>query len=50
MVRNDGWKYYELFLLPFKDVHANSADIGLDYINFQKFDKNYTRIFHDHRA
>jgi putative ABC transport system permease protein len=41
----DGWKYYELFLLPFKDVHANSADIGLDYINFQKFDKAYTRIF-----
>ncbi len=43
---NDGWKYYELFLLPFRDVHANSADIGLDYINFQKFDKSYTRIFH----
>ena len=42
---DDGWKYYELFLLPFRDVHANSADIGLDYINFQKFDKNYTRIF-----
>ena len=42
---NDGWKYYELFLLPFRDVHANSADIGLDYINFQKFDKSYTRIF-----
>jgi putative ABC transport system permease protein len=41
----DGSKYYELFLLPFKDVHANSADIGLDYINFQKFDKSYTRIF-----
>jgi len=42
---NEGWKYYELFLLPFQDVHANSADIGLDYINFQKFDKSYTRIF-----
>lgn len=42
---NEGWKYYELFLLPFRDVHANSADIGLDYINFQKFDKSYTRIF-----
>jgi len=41
----EGWKYYELFLLPFREVHANSADIGLDYINFQKFDKNYTRIF-----
>ncbi|HEY2348361.1 MAG TPA: ABC transporter permease, partial [Puia sp.] len=43
--REDGWKYYELFLLPFKSVHANSADIGLDYINYQKFDKNYTNIF-----
>jgi putative ABC transport system permease protein len=42
---NEGWKYYELFLLSFKDVHANTADIGLDYINFQKFDKNYTNIF-----
>ncbi len=41
----DGWKYYELFLLPFKDVHANTSDIGLDYINYQKFDKNYTNIF-----
>ncbi len=42
---NEGWKFYELFLLPFRDVHANSADIGLDYVNFQKFDKNYTNIF-----
>jgi putative ABC transport system permease protein len=42
---NEGWKFYELFLLPFRDVHANSADIGLDYINYQKFDKSYTRIF-----
>jgi putative ABC transport system permease protein len=41
----DGWKYYELFLLPYKDVHSNAADIGLDYINYQKFDKNYTNIF-----
>jgi putative ABC transport system permease protein len=41
----DGWKYYELFLLPYRDVHANTADIGLDYINYQKFDKNYTNIF-----
>jgi len=41
----DGWKHYELFLLPYRDVHANTADIGLDYINYQKFDKNYTNIF-----
>ena len=44
-LQGDGWKYYELFLLSLKDVHANTSDIGLDYINFQKFDKNYTNIF-----
>jgi putative ABC transport system permease protein len=42
---NEGWKFYELFLLPFKDVHSHAADIGLDYINFQKFDQKYTGIF-----
>ncbi len=41
----EGWKYYELFLLPLKEVHAHAADIGLDYINYQKFDNNYTNIF-----
>lgn len=46
MTGGDGWKYYELFLLPLRDVHDHSADIGLDYINFQKFDRNYTRIFY----
>ena len=45
MADGDGWKYYELFLLPLRDVHANAADIGLDYINYLKFDRNYTRIF-----
>ncbi|MGN6637668.1 MAG: ABC transporter permease [Mucilaginibacter sp.] len=44
-LRGDGWKFYKLFLLPFKDVHAGSADIGLDYINFQKFDKKTTNLF-----
>src|SRR6202007_2396006 len=38
-------KFYELFYLPLKDVHANSAYIGLDYLNYQKFDKNYTALF-----
>ena len=42
---NDGWKHYELFLLPFRDVHAHAADIGLDYLNYQKFDNNYTDVF-----
>jgi putative ABC transport system permease protein len=41
----DGWKYYELFLLPLREVHDHSADIGLDYINYQKFDRNYTKVF-----
>jgi putative ABC transport system permease protein len=44
-LNGDGWKYYELFLLPLRDVHAHAADIGLDYINYQKFDSNYTNIF-----
>jgi putative ABC transport system permease protein len=41
----DGWKHYELFFLPLKDVHANAADIGLDYLNYQKFDKKLTNLF-----
>src|SRR6266542_6717721 len=45
MSLDNGWKQYELFLLPLKDVHANASDIGLDYLNHQKFDKNYTNIF-----
>jgi putative ABC transport system permease protein len=44
-LNGDGWKYYELFLLPLQDVHAHAADIGLDYINYQKFDSSYTNIF-----
>lgn len=42
---DDGPKYMKLFVLPLKDVHANSADIGLDYINYQKFDKKATNLF-----
>ncbi len=45
MEKNENWKNYELFLLPLKQVHANAADIGLDYINYQKFDKKYTNLF-----
>jgi putative ABC transport system permease protein len=43
--RNDSWKYYELFLLPLREVHAGASDIGLDFLNYQKFDKKYTNIF-----
>jgi putative ABC transport system permease protein len=39
------WKFYELFLIPFRDVHSGTSDIGLDYLNYQKFDKSYTNIF-----
>ena len=45
MADGDGWKFYELFLLPLKEVHAGATDIGLDYLNYQKFDKKYTNIF-----
>jgi len=44
-MNGDGYKYYELFYKPIKEIHANSADVGLDYLNFQKFDKNITNLF-----
>ncbi|GAB3961979.1 ABC transporter permease [Spirosoma harenae] len=44
-MREGNWKFYELFLQPLKDVHANSVQITHDYINYQKFDANYTYIF-----
>ena len=45
MTQGDDWKNYELFLLPLKSVHADASDIGLDNVNYQKFNKNYTNIF-----
>jgi putative ABC transport system permease protein len=45
MAQGDNWKSYEMFLLPLRKVHADATDIGLDYLNYQKFDKNYTNIF-----
>ena len=45
MAQGDNWKNYELFLLPLREVHAGASEIGLDYLNFQKFDKKYTNIF-----
>ena len=44
-IGGEGWKSYELFYLPLRDVHANAADIGLDYLNYQKFDKHLTNLF-----
>jgi len=45
MGEGDNWKHYDLFLLPLKQVHGGATDIGLDYLNYQKFDKKYTSIF-----
>ncbi len=45
LAENDRWKNYELFLLPLKEVHAGASDIGLDFLNYQKFDERYTNIF-----
>lgn len=44
-MKEDGWKYYELFLQPLADVHAKSTEITHDYINAQNFDRTYTYIF-----
>jgi putative ABC transport system permease protein len=44
-MKEGGWKFYELFLQPLSDVHAQSVDITHDYVNYQKFDKRYTYIF-----
>ncbi|MFD1145220.1 ABC transporter permease [Larkinella insperata] len=44
-IKNEGWKFYELFLQPLRDVHANSTNITHDYLNFHKFDRTYTYIF-----
>lgn len=38
-------KGYELFLQSLDQVHAGSTDITHDYLNYQKFDGAYTRIF-----
>ena len=45
MAEIDNWKNYEIFLLPLNAIHAGASDIGLDYINYQKFNKSYTNIF-----
>ncbi|TWR31367.1 FtsX-like permease family protein [Mucilaginibacter pallidiroseus] len=44
-IEGEGSKFYELFYMPFKDIHANSTEIGLDYVNFRKFDKKSTNLF-----
>jgi len=44
-MQGDNWKHYELFYLPLRDVHAHADDIGLDYLNYQKFDYKLTNLF-----
>ncbi|WP_352432898.1 FtsX-like permease family protein [Mucilaginibacter sp. PAMB04168] len=45
MPNNDSWKLYELFFTPISEVHASTTDVGLDYLNYQKFDKQSTNLF-----
>nr|WP_290939649.1 ABC transporter permease [Haliscomenobacter sp.] len=45
MSEGDNWKNYQLFLLPLQDVHDKASDIGLDELNYRKFDGTYTRVF-----
>ncbi|MDT3402765.1 ABC transporter permease [Mucilaginibacter terrae] len=44
-IKGDGWKQYELFYTPLRDVHAVTNDVGLDYLNYQKFDGQSTNLF-----
>ncbi|OOG76369.1 ABC transporter permease [Algoriphagus sp. A40] len=41
----EGAKGYKLFLQDLDQVHAGSTDITHDYLNYQKFDGAYTKIF-----
>lgn len=45
MSAGEGWKYYQLFLLPIREVHAGTTDFAIDRLNYMPFDKKYTRIF-----
>jgi putative ABC transport system permease protein len=45
MADGEGWKYYELFLLPLREVHSGTTDFAIDRLNYMKFDKRYTRVF-----
>jgi len=45
MAQDEQWKSYQLFLLPLKDVHAKATDIGLDDLNYRKFDHSTTQVF-----
>jgi len=44
-IKGDGWKQYELFYTALRNVHAATNDVGLDYLNYQKFDRQSTNLF-----
>lgn len=44
-MNEDNWKNYTLFLQQLPKVHSGSVNITHDYLNFQKFDSNYTYVF-----
>ena len=44
-MQEENWKFYTLFLQQLSNVHSGSVNITHDYLNYQKFDSNYTYIF-----
>jgi putative ABC transport system permease protein len=45
LAEEERWKMYQLFLLPMRDIHAKATDIGLDELNYRKFDYSTTHTF-----
>jgi putative ABC transport system permease protein len=43
--RDDINKQYQLFFTTLKENHGGTADVGLDYLNFRKFDQKSTNLF-----
>ena len=44
-ISEEATDFYKLILQPLTDVHLGSAHITHDYLNWQKFDRNYIYIF-----
>jgi putative ABC transport system permease protein len=43
--RDDINKNYQLFFTTLKENHGGTADVGLDYLNYRKFDQKSTNLF-----
>ncbi|MFD2872495.1 ABC transporter permease [Mucilaginibacter ximonensis] len=43
--RDDINQQYQLFFTTLKENHGGTADVGLDYLNFRKFDQKSTNLF-----